>query len=68
MNNSEKHDLEDMIDKYGLAGVLSETESICYKKAEHIVSSYDDQDTAERWGEAGAEICKVYNEVVNMFD
>lgn len=45
--------LEKLIDQYGLNAVLESIARICAEKADHIRSSYSDDDLAEVWDEAG---------------
>jgi hypothetical protein len=42
-------ELEQLIDKHGLAKVLSTISEICAAKAEHIQSSYNDKPLASMW-------------------
>ena len=61
--------LENMIDRIGLAGVLSEIERICYKKSEHLRSISPDDgypqmtEAADGWYRRGIDIGKAWEAV-----
>lgn len=44
-----KDTLEQYIDKYGLSETLSHIADICYNKAEHLKSNWQDESTARVW-------------------
>lgn len=48
--------LEDMIDRHTLADVLYAISEICYDKAEHISSDWQDEKTANVWNRAARKI------------
>lgn len=48
--------LEDMIDKHSLKKVLEDLEEICYLKADHIESDWQDTGLAKVW-ERGGKAC-----------
>jgi len=50
--------LERFIDTSSLAGVLEIIEDICYGKAEHIRSNWQDEAMAKSWERAGRVIAK----------
>ena len=50
MNHNEKIDLlEEMIDDHSLCGLMELIAEVCSTKADHILSSYNDEDTADIW-------------------
>jgi len=42
-------DLEDLIDKHGLSGVVSALSDICYEKANHVRTNWQDEVLAKAW-------------------
>lgn len=48
--------LEQMIDFHDLEGVLKGLADICYEKAEHIESAWQDTRLAKKWAKAGKKI------------
>jgi hypothetical protein len=53
--------LEDEVDKFGLCEVVSALESICYLKAEHLRSNWQDELTAKLWEKRAAKIERSLN-------
>lgn len=51
--------LEDIIDKVQLEECLSMLEEICYEKAEHLRSNWQDWGPANEWDEYGKLIANV---------
>lgn len=51
-------ELEALIDKYGLRAVATSLETVCYDKAEHIESNWQDRPLARQWRNA-AKACHV---------
>ena len=50
MNHNEKIDLlEEIIDDHSLCGLMELIAEVCSTKADHILSSYDDEETANIW-------------------
>ena len=50
MNHNEKIDLlEEIIDDHSLCGLMELIAEVCSTKADHILSSYDDEETAKIW-------------------
>jgi hypothetical protein len=47
------NELEALVDKHGLYGVVHALERICYGKAEHLASNWQDHDASRRWERAG---------------
>jgi hypothetical protein len=56
-------ELEQIIDKHGLAHVLLAIEQVCYEKAEHIRTNWQDRDLALRWERNGRRLGKVTREM-----
>jgi hypothetical protein len=48
-----KDDLEQMIDARGLYGVLEDIAAICYAKAEHLETNWQDANAAKVWQKCG---------------
>jgi hypothetical protein len=55
MEIKEREDLEALVDKYAIDGVASVLEQICYAKAEHVRSNWQDENLAKEW-ESAAKI------------
>ena len=51
--------LETMIDKYGLEYILDDIANICNEKSEHVMSSYQDIETANAWASAALRVQNV---------
>jgi hypothetical protein len=51
MSDTLANTLETLIDKHGLAAVLSAMSEVCAEKAEHIRSNWQDRATAKPWDE-----------------
>jgi hypothetical protein len=49
LHNSEKVDLEMLIDKVGIESVLMALSEICGEKADHIATTWQDATLAKRW-------------------
>jgi hypothetical protein len=56
-------ELEQIIDKHGLAHVLQALEQVCYEKAEHIRTNWQDRDLALRWERNGRRLGKATREM-----
>lgn len=54
MNNT----LETLIDRNGLAAVLSALSQICSDKAEHLRSNWQDEASAKEWDKHSRRIAK----------
>jgi len=59
MSAKDEIELEKIVDKVGLVMTLSMLARICSEKGDHIRSSYDDEETACAWEEAGEAISEV---------
>lgn len=68
MNNEQDLiiELERYVDKHGLLHVLTALESLCYEKAEHVKSTWQDQALARTWTRAGAAILKSSSKVAEL--
>jgi hypothetical protein len=53
MTDDLQSDIERLIDTHGLYRVIHELERICYGKAEHLASNWQDHDASRRWEKAG---------------
>lgn len=51
--------LEEMVDKVGMANVLYALEHICGMKAEHILANWQDRSTAQWWQRRAAACNKL---------
>ena len=47
-----EHQLEDLVDRYGLKEIVDSLAVIAYEKAEHIEENWDDCVLARWWGDA----------------
>lgn len=63
MNGQAKDALETLIDAYSLSEVLHALECICFDKAEHLRSNWQDADTARVWERAGTRIASHANTI-----
>jgi phosphoglycolate phosphatase-like HAD superfamily hydrolase len=50
--NNETTELEQLVDRHGLAEVLDAIAGICGEKAEHIRASYSDEKLGDAWDRA----------------
>ena len=48
--------IEDAIDSRGLRGVLDIISQICYEKADHLRSNWQDEVTAREWDDMGKQV------------
>jgi hypothetical protein len=46
---ADQHELESMVDQYGLRVVMVMLANICFDKAEHVRSNWQDDDMAMSW-------------------
>ena len=63
ISQSQKDELEVMIDKSSLHEVLNALADICAEKADHIQSSYQDSVTAKPWIQASKKLTKLEDQV-----
>lgn len=55
-DRKDSDELEQMIDRHGLASVLSMVADICYEKSEHIESNWQDRQLAKLWTKCGTKL------------
>jgi len=53
MNEQDKELLEGLIDKYCLCDVIDNLRTICYAKADHIQTNWQDDRLAGEWEDVG---------------
>lgn len=53
---SDSEELESMIDRCGLAETLNGLANICLNKAEHIITNWQDRQTASHWTSAATDL------------
>ena len=56
MHKQNEYDLEQIIDQEGLADVLLAIAGICFGKAEHLRTNWQDHTMAKRWDSDGNKI------------
>lgn len=56
MKNDYKTDLELLIDRVGLAAVVQTLAEICFEKADHIRTDWQDGATARPWDKDGKKL------------
>ncbi len=54
-----KYELESYIDKYSLADLCEMIARICYEKAEHLRSAWQDEALAESWEKTAIQLEKI---------
>jgi hypothetical protein len=52
-------DLEPVVDRVGLKEVIDTLVYICYEKAEHLESAWQDAEAAKAWTKAGIKLDKL---------
>jgi len=58
-------ELENIIDRNGLLNVLGTIEEICYLKADHLRTNWQDEVSAKAWENDGKLISKILNKIIN---
>ncbi len=58
-----KDQLEQLIDSYTLAEILTLLTEVCHEKADHILSNWNDENLAHCWTDAARQIDNVATEV-----
>jgi len=58
-------ELESIIDRNGLLNVLGTIEEICYLKADHLRTNWQDEVSAKAWENDGKLISKILNRIIN---
>ena len=51
--------LEELIDRHGIDTILEEIAHICFAKADHIVSNYQDYALANEWNAVGENLNQI---------
>lgn len=59
MKALDKDLLEQLVDQYGLMGVLGGLETICQEKGEHLRANWQDRETARQWEGAAKNLHRV---------
>lgn len=52
-------EIETLIDKYSVSGILNAMANVCYAKAEHIRENWQDNDLAKDWEKRGSKIARI---------
>ena len=63
ISQSQKDELEIMIDRSSLHEVLNALADICAQKADHIQSNYQDKPLAKTWMKVSWKLTKLENDV-----
>lgn len=58
-------ELEQIVDKLGLSFTLHALEQICYEKAEHLRSNWQDENAAKMWERDARKLDTVANKLNN---
>ena len=66
LNKQDKDKLEGMIDKNSLGAIMDALGDICYEKAEHIRTNWQDERLATFWDEAGERIILTGSHIGNI--
>jgi hypothetical protein len=56
VNPQERQTLESLVDKYSLAQVIENLAEICYGKAEHLRTNWQDEQSAKYWERNGKRL------------
>lgn len=56
MTSYEQQLIEEIVDKYGLMALVDSVCQVCYDKAEHIRTNYQDEVLAKQWDDAGKSL------------
>ena len=51
--------LEQLVDSFSILDVVSALSYVCYEKAEHLRSNWQDSRTGDAWGQVGSALDKV---------
>lgn len=65
VNKADQDELEAMVDHYGLRSVLSILMNICFDKAEHVSTNWQDNPLAQAWTRDGNKLEGWHTEVEN---
>ena len=55
----ERDELENLLDKMSVEGVINALAEICYEKEGHVMESWQDRTLASRWSKLGAKFEKL---------
>lgn len=58
MKSTDLAQLEQMVDKLSIIGVLDHLEEICYLKAQHLQENWQDRKSAKHWEKRAKQIQK----------
>ena len=68
MNDQELADqLEALVDARGLSAVLVALSEVCYGKAEHLVSNWQEKPASNAWAKSGNAIAKATTRIQNDY-
>lgn len=65
MQQDQEYKLEDIVDSIGLTETLQALVQICYGKAEHLESNWQDANSAKTWTKDAATIEKIIAKLNN---
>ena len=53
-----EHDVEEYIDRHGMVHLLTMIENICFEKAEHVMTTWQDRGLASAWRRGSRQLYK----------
>ena len=59
MKNEAKEKLEELVDMEGFQGTLEILSEICFEKAEHVLTNWQDKHLAKFWSDRGRLLDKI---------
>jgi hypothetical protein len=62
-SRNERDELEILLDKLGVEGIMSALAEICYEKEAHVQEYWQDRSLAARWRKLGAKLEKMAPEL-----
>lgn len=65
MNTTPQDTLENLIDSMGLSYVLHALEQVCYEKADHLRSNWQDEKAAKAWERDARKLDTLANKLEN---
>ena len=65
MKREHEETLEKLIDAYSLEEILDAIANICYEKAQHLRSAWQDPESAKTWEQDGKKIEQVSRRVAS---
>lgn len=66
VSGSELSELEDLIDSCGLSNVLESLGDICFEKADHVASNWQDDNLSKLWNRAATHCNSAASRVMRM--